>query len=91
MFHLMAYNKDQDRYDEWQAGPLQAVQAEALFCRDLLQVDELRDVSGEAYDWLEIWDDEDDDGKEDVIVLPDKLLYRGNYYDSFDEIKKDED
>ena len=79
MFHLMAYNKDQDRYDEWQAGTLQAVQAEALFCRDLLKVDELRDVSGDVYDWLEIWDDEDDDGKEDVIVLSDKLIYRGNY------------
>lgn len=38
MFHLMAYNKDQDRYDEWQAGTLQAVQAEALFCRDLLMI-----------------------------------------------------
>lgn len=49
MFHLMAYNKDQDRYDEWQAGTLQAVQAEALFCRDLLKVDELMDVSGDVY------------------------------------------
>lgn len=91
MFHLMAYNKDQDRYDEWHAGTLQAVQAEALFCRDLLKVDELRDVSGDVYDWLEIWDDEDDDGKEDVIVLSDKLMYRGDYDDSFDEIKKEED
>ena len=31
MFHLMAYNKDQDRYDEWQSGTIQEVQAEALF------------------------------------------------------------
>lgn len=31
MFHLMAYNKDQDRYDEWQSGTLQDIQAEALF------------------------------------------------------------
>ena len=65
MFHLMAYNKDQDRYDEWQAGTLQAVQAEALCCRDLLKVDELRDVSGDVYDWLEIWGD---DGTRDIIT-----------------------
>ena len=65
MFHLMAYNKDQDRYDEWQAGTLQVVQAEALFCRDLLKVDELRDVSGDVYDWLEIWGD---DGTRDIIT-----------------------
>ena len=53
MFHLMAYNKDQDRYDEWQSGMLQEVQAEALFCRDLLRSDDLRDASGDLYDWME--------------------------------------
>ena len=86
MFHLMAYNKDQDRYDEWQSGMLQEVQAEALFCRDLLRSDDLRDASGEPYDWLEIWDDEDDNGQEDVIVSPYELFYRRELYDDFDEI-----
>ena len=65
MFHLMAYNKDQDRYDEWQSGMLQEVQAEALFCRDLLRSDDLRDASGEPYDWMEIWGD---DGTRDIIT-----------------------
>lgn len=86
MFHLMAYNKDQDKYDEWQSGTLQEIQAEALLCRDLLRSDGLRDASGEPYDWMEIWDDEDDSGQEDVIVLPGALFYRGHYYDNFDEI-----
>ena len=86
MFHLMAYNKDQDRYDEWQSGTLQDIQAEALFCRDLLRSDDLRDASGEPYDWLEIWDDEDDNGQEDVIVSPHELFYRRELYDDFDEI-----
>ena len=65
MFLLMAYNKDQDRYDEWQSGTLQAVQAEALFCRDLLRSDDLRDASGDLYDWMEIWGD---DGTRDIIT-----------------------
>ena len=65
MFLLMAYNKDQDRYDEWQSGTLQAVQAEALFCRDFLRSDDLRDASGEPYDWMEIWGD---DGTRDIIT-----------------------
>ena len=30
MFHLMAYNKDQDRYDEWASGTFQTVKAEAI-------------------------------------------------------------
>lgn len=91
MFHLMAYNKDQDRYDEWQSGTLQEVQAEALFCRGLLRSDDLRDASGELYDWMEIWDDEDDDGTEDIVITCDKICYRGNYDDSFDEIEMEED
>ena len=65
MFHLMAYNKDQDRYDEWQSGTLQAVQAEALIFRDLLRSDNLRDTSDEPYDWMEIWGD---DGTRDIIT-----------------------
>lgn len=65
MSHLMAYNKDQDRYDEWQSGMLQEVQAEALFCRDLLRSDDLRDASGDLYDWMEIWGD---DGTRDIIT-----------------------
>lgn len=73
MFHLMAYNKDQDRYDEWQSGTLQEVQAEALFCRNLLRSDDLRDASGDLYDWMEIWDDEDDNGTRDIIITCDEI------------------
>ena len=63
MFHLMAYNKDQDRYDKWQSGTLQEIQAEALFCRDLLRSDE-------PYDWMEIWDD---NGTRDIIITCDEI------------------
>lgn len=90
MFHLMAYNKDQDRYDEWQSGTLQDIQAGALFCQSLLYSRDLKDRNDNAYDWLEIWNDEDKYGQP-LIVLPDKLCYRGSYYDGFDEIKKEED
>ena len=65
MFHLMAYNKDQDRYDKWQSGTLQEIQAEELFCRDLLRSDDLRDARDEPYDWMEIWGD---DGTRDIIT-----------------------
>ncbi len=86
MFHLMAYNKDQDRYDERAPGTFQTVKAGAILCQSLLRSDALRDTDGEPYDWLEIWDDEDDCGQEDVIVFPGALFYRGTYYDNFDEI-----
>ena len=46
----------------------------------------MRDTDGEPYDWLEIWDDEDDNGQEDVIVSPYELFYRRELYDDFDEI-----
>ena len=86
MFHLMAYNKDQDRYDERVSGTFQTVKAEAILCQSLLRSDALRDTDGEPYDWLEIWDDEDDNGQEDVIVSPYELFYRRELYDDFDEI-----
>ena len=70
MFHLMAYNKDQDRYDEQASGTFQTMKAEAILCQSLLRSDALRDIDGEPYDWLEIWDDEDDNGQEDVILCP---------------------
>ena len=79
MFRLMAYNKDQDRYDEWQSGMLQKMQAEALFCRDLLRSDDLRDASGEPYDWMEIWGD---DGTRDIITTE-------HIYDMFEEIEEE--
>ena len=75
MFHLMAYSKDQDRYDERASGTFQTVKAEAILCQSLLRGDALRDTDGEPYDWLEIWDDEDDNGQEDVIVSPHELFY----------------
>ena len=86
MFHLMAYSKDQDRYDERASGTFQTMKAEAILCQSLLRGDALRDTDGEPYDWLEIWDDEDDNGQEDVIASPHELFYRGTYYDNFDEI-----
>ena len=65
MFHLMAYNKDQDRYDEWASGTFQTMKAEPILCQSLLRGDALRDTDGEPYDWLEIWGD---DGTRDIIT-----------------------
>lgn len=90
MFHLMAYNKDKDRYDEWQSGTLQGIQAEALFCRNLLRSNALIDINGEPYDWMEIWDDMDGNGAKNIIITGHKLGYRGNYYDSFEEIEEED-
>ena len=68
MRHLMAYNKDRDNYDEVHAGPVAEVFAIAEKLRPRLRDGLLLDATGEPYDWLEIWDDEDDNGESAIII-----------------------
>ena len=55
-------------YNEVHAGPIAEVFAIAEKLRPRLRDGLLLDATGEAYDWLEIWDDEDDNGESDIII-----------------------
>ena len=66
--HLMAYNKDDDRYDELASDDCGAVSRKANELRHSIGEPDLVGADGEPYDWLEIWDDEDDNGVNDVII-----------------------
>lgn len=70
--HLMAYNKDDDRYDELVSGEYSAVLQRADELRNRIGEPDLAGEDGEPYDWLEIWDDEDDNGVNDVIIVKEK-------------------
>lgn len=67
-YGLLAYNKDKDIYDGIMESDskeeLEILAGELVF---KLHNDELKDESGEPYDWLELWDEEDDNGINDII------------------------
>lgn len=67
-YGLLAYNKDKDIYDGIMESDdkeeLETLAGELVF---KLHNDELKDESGEPYDWLELWDEEDDNGINDII------------------------
>ena len=67
-YGLLAYNKDKDIYDGIMESDdkeeLKTLAGELVF---KLHNDELKDESGEPYDWLELWDEEDDNGINDII------------------------
>ena len=67
-YGLLAYNKDKDIYDGIMESDskeeLETLAGKLVF---KLHNDELKDESGEPYDWLELWDEEDDNGINDII------------------------
>ena len=67
-YGLLAYNKDKDIYDGIMESDskeeLETLAEELVF---KLCNDELKDKNGEPYDWLELWDEEDDNGINDII------------------------
>lgn len=67
-YGLLAYNKDKDIYDGIMGSDnkeeLETLAGELVF---KLRNDELKDKSGESYDWLELWDEEDDNGINDIV------------------------
>ena len=69
MLHVMAYNKDQDVYDEVAlVNSYKEIKPNIPAWREMLKNEKLKDEAGEPYDWLEVWDDEDDDGINDIII-----------------------
>ena len=67
-YSLLAYNKDKDIYDGIMGSDnkeeLETLAGELVF---KLYNEELKDKSGEVYDWLELWDEEDDNGANDIV------------------------
>lgn len=69
MYHFIAYNKDRDVYDELTSfEDVRMADAHVGVYRTMLREDQLKDKAGEPYDWIEIWNDEDDDGVDPVII-----------------------
>lgn len=77
MYILMGYNKDRDAYEELFVFHKLSV-AELMFERliELLKNDILKDESGEFFDWLEVWNIEDDNRLEDIIISADGVWYK---------------
>ena len=42
----------------------------------MLKNEELKDEAGEPYDWLEVWDDKDDHGINDIIITVEEVVKR---------------
>lgn len=69
MYHFMGYNKDRDIYDELVTfDDIQTAEVHIEDYRIMLRKDELKDATGEPYDWIEMWNSEDDNGVNDLII-----------------------
>lgn len=76
MLCFLGYNKDADRYDELlKVDSLQKAERRIPAFRAALSRDELRDAACEPYDWVEVWDEEDDNGLNDIYIYPTDVLY----------------
>ena len=77
MLHIMAYNKDRDIYNELAlADNLEQIKPNIPAWQEMLKNDNLRDETGEPYDWLEVWDDEDGNGVNDIIIAVEEVAKR---------------
>ena len=77
MLHVMAYNKDRDIYNELAfANNYEQIKPNIPAWREMLKNEELKDETGEPYDWLEVWDDEDDNGVNDIIIAVEEVVKR---------------
>lgn len=68
-YHLMAYNKDADTYDELMAGTFRDVMEAAQELLYFLKSDTLCNLKWEPYDWLEIWAADTDRNERDCRIL----------------------
>lgn len=68
-YHLMAYNKDADTYDELMAGTFRDVMEAAQELLYFLKSDTLCNLKWEPYDWLEIWAANTDRNEHDCRIL----------------------
>ena len=69
MYHFMGYNKDRDIYNELATCDDKVITYMTIeVYRNALRKDELKDETGEPYDWIEVWDDEDDNSANDIMI-----------------------
>ena len=61
MIHLMGYDKDNGVYDELNKGDKPDMESLAKKVVERHKIAEFRSSCGDPYDWLEFWDDEDED------------------------------
>ena len=77
MLHVMAYNKDRDVYNEFAfADNYEQIEPNISAWQEMLKNEELKDETGEPYDWIEVWDDEDDHGTNDIIIAVEEVVKR---------------
>ena len=77
MLHVMAYNKDRDVYNELElADNYEQIEPNITAWREMLKNEELKDETGEPYDWIEDWDDEDDHGTNDIVIAVEEVVRR---------------
>lgn len=70
MYHFMGYNKDRDIYNELVTfDDVRMADTHIEIYKTMLCNDELKDETGEPYDWIEVWNDEDDNGMDDLIIV----------------------
>lgn len=68
-YALMIYNKDRDIYDEIiESDDKNKLIMVANLLVEPVRCGRIKDRSGEPYDWLEIWDEEDDNGINDICI-----------------------
>lgn len=75
MLHIMAYNKDRDVYNEIAlAVNYKQIEPSIPAWQAMLKDEALLDETGEPYDWLEVWDDKDDDGVNDITITSEEVI-----------------
>lgn len=68
-YYFMGYNKDRDIYDCLATvDTMQTVKSLSEHYKTMLCKDELKDEFNEPYDWIELWNSEDDSGVTDLII-----------------------
>lgn len=66
-YALMIYGKDKDIYDEiLESNNKDELVAIATLLVEFVRCGKIVDRQKEPYDWLEIWDEEDDNGVNDI-------------------------
>ena len=77
MLHVMAYNKDRDVYNELAlADNYEQIEPNIPAWQEMLKNEKLKGEAGEPYDLLEVWDDEDVNGVNDIIIAVEEVVKR---------------
>ena len=77
MLLVMAYNKDRDVYNTLAlADNYEQIKPNIPAWQEKLKNEELKDKAGEPYDWLEVWNGEDDNETNDIIITVEEVVKR---------------